>query len=80
MPEDFLIKQSIIIKKTHPDVHNRKDAEKIARKYADRIYTSRETQSSYRFRQRPVTDFDRESLRVEHKGKHISIIWGNLKK
>jgi len=74
------VKQTIIISKSHPLVKDRKDAEKIARHYADKIYTSRETSSSYRFRQRPPSDFVEGSFKTEKINEYISIVWGELKK
>lgn len=73
------VKQTIIVKKTHPGVKNKEDAEKIAKKYADRLYTSRETEDSYRFRQKPPSDFKKDSLRTEKVNKNVSIVWGELK-
>lgn len=72
------IKQSIIISKSHPDVKSRKEAEKIAKRYADRIYTSRETGSSYRFRQMDNDKFS--EFRTKIINSHISIVYGKLKK
>lgn len=72
-------KQSVIIKKTHPQADTRADAKRIAKRYADRLYTSRETASSWRFRQRPPSDFKKGSFRTERIGKHVSIVYGKLK-
>lgn len=72
-----MIKQSIIVKKTHPDVDNRKDAEKIARRYADRIYTSRETGSSYRFRQ--IDPSKLSNMKTKKINKYVSIVYGDKK-
>lgn len=72
-------KQTIIVKKSHPQVHSRADAKRIARKYADRIYTSRETSTSFRFRQRPPSAFRAGTFRTSRAGKHVSIVKGTLK-
>ena len=72
-------KQSVIVKKSHPSVDNRSDAKRVARKYADRIYTARETSTSFRFRQKPPSDFQKGSFRTQKVNKNVSIIWGKLK-
>jgi len=56
------------------------EATKIARRYADRIYTSRETENFYRFRQRPPEDFIEGSYKTNKVGNGIYIIYGELKK
>jgi predicted nucleotide-binding protein (sugar kinase/HSP70/actin superfamily) len=71
------INQSVIVKKSHPLVKSEKDAEEIARKYADRIYTSRETESSYRFRQMDDDKFSK--FRTKVINKYVSIVYGLLK-
>ena len=71
--------QTVIIKKSHPDVKSRGDAETEARKYAKRIYTSRETDTSYRFRQRPPMDFVEGSMRTNRINDHVSLVYGELK-
>lgn len=48
-------KQTVIVQKSA--AKTRAKAAKLARKYADRIYTSRETSTSWRFRQRPPDCF-----------------------
>lgn len=72
--------QSIIVSKRIAKTRNA--AEKIARKYANRIYTSRETGSSWRFRQRPPTDFVKNSFRTfQYPGEDgIAFIYGKLKR
>jgi len=72
----MMVKQSIIVSKGAADT--REAAKKIAGKYADRLYTSRETGSSFRFRQRPPSDFVPGSFRTMKKGK-VSIVMGKLK-
>lgn len=72
------VKQTVIVKKA--SAATRKAAEKIARRHADRIYTSRETTDSWRFRQRPPSCFVRGTLRMFllPNGKVI-IVYGTLK-
>jgi hypothetical protein len=72
------IKQTIIVKKEV--AKTRKQAEKLARLHADRIYTSRETSQSYRFRQRNPKDFDPKSFVTVKMEPGISIVLGKLKK
>ncbi len=71
--------QTIIVSKDHPGVDSRADAQRIAEKHGD-VYTSRETESSYRFRQRPPGDFVEDSMRTEKRGEHVSVVWGELKR
>ena len=71
-------KQSIIISKEY--AKTRKRAKEIAKRYADRIYTIRETSTSWRFRQRPPSDFVKGSFRTAKITKDISIVYGELKK
>ena len=60
MPKPNL--QTVIVSK---DVaRTRAKATKVARKFANRIYTSRETKTSWRFRQRPPKDFVQKSFRT----------------
>ena len=53
--------QTIIVSKSRAST--RKRAEKLARPHARRLYTSRETGVSWRFRQRPPSDFIKGSFR-----------------
>jgi hypothetical protein len=57
-----------------------KEAERIARQHADRIYTSRRTKNYWRFRQRPpgcfAGGYKSEKIR---KGK-VVLIYATLKK
>ncbi len=77
MAEDAM--QTIIVKKSHPDVESRADAQRIADKHG-KVYTSRETGTSYRFRQRDDDDFVADSFRTEQRDAHVSVVWGELKK
>lgn len=78
MPSENL--QTIIVSKEIASTRNR--AEKLARPYANRIYTSRETKGSYRFRQRPPSDFKSKSFRSfplpQEPG--IVLVYGDLKR
>lgn len=58
----------------------RKKAEAIARKYANRLYTSRKTKEFWRFRQRPPTCFsgDYKSKAIEDGA--IVFVYATLKK
>jgi len=72
--------QTIIISKKL--AKTRKQAEKLARPYARKIYTSRETKHSFRFRQRPPSDFIKKSFRsfrLPHK-PGIVLVYGKLKR
>lgn len=59
----------------------REEATEIAREHANRIYTSRQTKDSWRFRQRPPADFKKGSFRtfkVPGSGG-VSLVYGDLK-
>jgi len=69
-------KQSIIIDKDYkPD---RNEAKEYARKFADRIYTSRGTKTQWRFRQRPPHLFIPGSFRHAKIKPGVSIIYGQI--
>lgn len=74
--------QTIIVSKELAPT--RAAAEKLARPHARRIYTSRETKSSWRFRQRPPSDFVKGSFRsfpIPDPGKSgIVLVYGKLKR
>ncbi len=67
--------QSVIVKK-RPG-RSRADAERIARRFG-KVETSRETGTSYRFRQAPPGDFAR--MRTKALTADVSIVTGPLKK
>ena len=72
-------KQSVIVRKTL--ARTRAQAERIARRHADRIYTSREQKGEWRFRQRPPDCFVENTFRrfcVPPKGE-VCIVYGRLK-
>lgn len=70
--------QTVIVKKTLAPTRSR--ARQEARKHADRIYTSRETGTSFRFRQRPPKCFQKSSYRTEciRRGS-VCLVYGQLK-
>jgi hypothetical protein len=69
-------KQSIIIDKSYePD---REKAQEHARKFADKIYTSRGTSTQWRFRQRPPGLFVPGSFRHAKIKPGVSIIYGQI--
>ncbi len=73
-------KQTIIVKKTHPKAGTRRGAEAVARQHADRIYTGRETATSWRFRQRPPMCFVGRSYKTDCLTKHVCVVYGRLRK
>ena len=73
-------KQSIIVNKSHPDVHSRGDAVRIAKKYVDRLYTVRETKDSFRFRQFPPSECDQGSYSTDKVNEWVSIVYCNKKR
>lgn len=72
--------QTVIVSKAV--AKTRQKAEQLARSHADRIYTSRETSSSWRFRQRPPSDFKKGSFRTFHvpNAPGVTLIYGDLKR
>jgi hypothetical protein len=77
MPKPNL--QTVIVSKEVAPT--REEATEIAREYANRIYTSRQTESSWRFRQRPPDDFKKGSFRTfKVPGvEGVSMVYGDLK-
>jgi hypothetical protein len=73
--------QTIIVSKTV--AKTRAKAERLARPHARRIYTSRETSKSWRFRQRPDTDFKKGTFHSfplpGHLHHGITLVYGDLK-
>lgn len=72
--------QTVIVSKTV--AKTRVKAERLARPHANRIYTSRETSHSWRFRQRPPSDFKKGSFRTFHLPGFpgITLVYGDLKR
>ena len=68
--------QSVIVKTTR--ARTRTQATKVARKHANRIYTSRETSTSFRFRQRPPSCF--LTLRTKCLPNGVCLVVGKLKR
>lgn len=71
-------KQTILVAKAAAPT--RKAAERMARRHADRIYTSRETKTFWRFRQRPPGCFSGGFKQVRIRGGKVQILYGTLKK
>lgn len=72
-------KQTVIVKKSA--AKSRKEAAKLADKYADRVYTSRGTKNTWRFRQRPPECFVPRTLKTWCKpGNGVCVVYGTLKK
>jgi GNAT superfamily N-acetyltransferase len=69
--------QTVIVEKSVAPT--RAKATEIARGYANRIYTSRETAKSWRFRQRPPKDFVPRSFRTRKIPRAgVSLVYGQL--
>ncbi len=68
--------QSVIVKKTR--AKTLAIAMRVARRYAQRMYTHRETGTSFRFRQRPPSLFSR--MWTEHPARGIALIKGTLRR
>lgn len=78
---DF-VPQTVIIKKEHPNAPNRKAAMKVAEYHTGRVSnTIRETKTSYRIRQRPITCFVPGTFRTKCRGtkKLACVTYGHLK-
>jgi len=71
-------KQTVIIDKSL--VKDRAHAQTLAKPFADRIYTSRETGSSFRFRQLPPGKFVPGTFKTFKPKEGIAIVYGQLKK
>ena len=72
--------QTVIVSKQIAS--SREQATEIAGKFANRIYTSRETGESWRFRQRPPGDFKSGTFRTFHVpgNEGVTLVYGDLKK
>lgn len=71
-------KQTVIVKKK--TAKTRGEAAKVAKKYADRVYTSRGEKNVWRFRQRPPECFVPGTMRTWCKpGNGVCIVYGTLK-
>ena len=71
-------KQIVIVKKAVAPTRAR--ASKLARRHADRITTSKETGSSFRFKQRPTSCFIDGTYRTAKLPNGVSIVYGVLKR
>ena len=80
-----MVKQTVIVKKSHPLVRQARDrdkpivAERVARRHADRIYTSRETDTSFRFRQIDPGKVKKDTYKTVSHGPHVNVVWAELK-
>jgi len=73
--------QTVLVKKTAAPTL--KEAKKLAAQHADRIYTSRETKNTWRFRQRPpgcFTEGPNTYTTVCIRGGKVCLVYGRLKK
>ena len=73
--------QSVIVKKSHPDVRNRADAERVARQNGARS-TERmfDSAKGYHFRQIEPSLLDPSSFKTDIITEHISITKADLKR
>lgn len=70
-------KQTVLVsKKLAP---SRGAAMKVAKRHADRIYTSREVKNFWRFRQRPPSCFSGTFRTEKRAGGKILVVYGTLK-
>lgn len=72
------VKQTILVSKAAAPT--REEAERIARRHADRIYTSRETANFWRFRQRPPGCFTGAFRSEKIRNGKVILVYGTLKK
>jgi hypothetical protein len=72
-----MAKQTVIVSKQL--AADRQKAKGLAKMWADRLYTSRETGPSYRFRQIPPDKFVPGTFRTFKPKEGISIVYGQLK-
>jgi hypothetical protein len=78
-PADRWDLQTVIVDKSVAPT--REAATEIAREFGKRIYTSRETKTSWRFRQRPPKDFVKETFRTRPiRGRGVSLVYGRLRR
>lgn len=74
--EPQMAKQTVIISKNI--ANDREAAKAIAKQFADRLYTARETGQSYRFRQKPPEYFDPKSYKTFKPREGVAIVYGRL--
>lgn len=72
------VKQTIIVSKSV--VKTRKQAAKLAKPHATKMYTSRETSTSFRFRQRKPSDFKSNTFITAKVAPGVSVVLGVLKR
>lgn len=71
------VKQTVIVRKSAAPT--RAAALRLARRHADRIYTSRETSTSWRFRQRPPSCFAGRMRTFCVPGGKVCVVYGTLR-
>lgn len=77
-PADRWDLQTVIVDKSVAPT--REGAAKVAREFGKRIYTSRQTKTSWRFRQRPPGDFVKGTFRTRPiRGRGVALTYGRLK-
>lgn len=69
--------QAIIVSKTIAETLG--EARKIARSHGSSNKTSRETETSFRFRQRPPSDFKEGSFKTYSIANGVSLVKGETK-
>lgn len=72
------VKQTVLVSKAAAPT--RSAAERIARRHADRIYTSRETKNFWRFRQRPPSCFTGRFRAEKIRDGKVILVYGILRK
>lgn len=72
-----MAKQTVIINKSLAT--DRKSAKGLAKMYADRLYTARETGPSFRFRQLPPDKFVEGTFRTFKPKEGVAVVYGQLK-
>lgn len=78
-PADRWDMQTVIVDKSVAPT--RDEATTVAREFGKRIYTSRQTKTSWRFRQRPPGDFVKGTFRTRPiRGRGVSLVYGRLKR
>lgn len=74
----LMVKQTVIVKKGAGCANSREEATTHAKKHGS-TKTIRETGDSYRFRQRPPSDFDQKTFRTVKVSKCVTYVLGKLK-
>lgn len=78
-PKKEWVEQAVVVKKSHPFVHSKEEADLIAERHSRRgARITIETSNSFRVIQRPKTCF--RTFRSQKRGNHVTVVWGKLKK